>query len=125
MSDVETYLFLILLLLTIVTGVLFVAFGQITVRKLRKNPKTQEKLGFEVISGYDIVSAAQALALPMSIMNKLQNSAISGMFSNADILVKHTNRFDKILGTTFYCFLMVNLVFGIAVIVMNWLAVFD
>ena len=44
--------------------ILYVIFGQVTVQKLRKNPETRDKLGFEFVSGWDIIKVAQALSLP-------------------------------------------------------------
>ena len=51
--------------------IMFVLFGQITVRKLRKNPELQHALGLELVSGWDIINVAQALAMPKAAMNKL------------------------------------------------------
>jgi len=44
--------------LTFIAGFLFVLFGQITVRKLRKNPATKNELGVEFLSGWDIINVA-------------------------------------------------------------------
>ncbi|WP_236701395.1 hypothetical protein [Thalassomonas viridans] len=54
----------ILILLSVIKGIFFVLFEQITVRKLRKNPKTKDVLGLEFMSGWDILNTAQALAMP-------------------------------------------------------------
>jgi len=42
----------------------YIILGQITVRKLRKNPKTKNELGVEFVSGWDILNVAGALAMP-------------------------------------------------------------
>lgn len=47
-------------------------FGQMTVRKLRKNPKTKDILGLEVISGWDIINVAQAFSLPRRWLLKIE-----------------------------------------------------
>ena len=54
----------ILIIASIIAGILFVAFGQITVRKLRKKPKTKDSLGLEFISGWDIINVAQVFSFP-------------------------------------------------------------
>ncbi len=82
--------------------ILYVIFGQITVRKLRKNPETKDKLGIEFVSGWDILKVAQALSLPRFMTDKLKQSPLSGLFADADILFEHTTRFDKILARVFY-----------------------
>ena len=90
----------------LVALILYVLFGQITVRKLRKNPETKDKLGIELISGWDILNVAQALALPTFMTRKLKDSPLSALHANYDVLKKHTNKFDKILGTIFYILFM-------------------
>lgn len=82
--------------------IVFVLFGQITVRKLRKNPETKDELGIEFISGWNILNVAQALALPTFIARKLKDSPLSALHADKDILKNHTNRFDRILATIFY-----------------------
>ena len=54
--------------------ILFVIFGQVTVRKLRKNPETRDRLGVSLVSGWDIVNVAGALALPRVITERKAKS---------------------------------------------------
>ena len=91
-----------------ISVILFLLFGQITVRKLRKNPATKHELGTELVSGWDIVNAAQALAVPESIIRKFKNSALSPLYANADVLFKHTNKLDKLLAFLFYWLMMLS-----------------
>ena len=88
------------------TAILYVAFGQITVRKLRKNPETKNSLGIEFVSGWDIINVAQALAMPGFILRKLKNKKSMSLFANTEILIKHTNKFDRTLAFLFYWLLM-------------------
>jgi len=62
----------IMIAMSFIVMVLFVLFGQITVRKLRKNSETKTELGFEFASGWDILNVAQALALPKVITRRLK-----------------------------------------------------
>jgi len=61
------------------TAIFYVAFGQVTVKKLRKNPKTKDILGLEYVSGWNIINVAQALAIPRSWSRKLEKSPLSSM----------------------------------------------
>ena len=90
------------------TAILYVLFGQITVKKLRKNPKTKSALGLELVSGWDIINAAQAIAIPRSLSRKLENSPLSSIYANSSLLYENTNRFDRILGAVFYWLLLVS-----------------
>jgi len=45
--DIEKTLFVIFLVGCLLSAVLYVVFGQVTVRKLRKNPNTKELLGMD------------------------------------------------------------------------------
>ena len=56
--------------------ILFIMFGQITVRKLRKYPETINALGTEFASGWDIINVAQALAIPKSWARKIKKISI-------------------------------------------------
>jgi len=98
-SDVA---FTIILLSTLLTGILFVLFGEITVRRLRRNPKTKEALGLEFVSGRDIMNVAMALSVPRRLNRRARHSKIAFMFADADVLYRYTNRFDRILARVFY-----------------------
>ncbi len=96
----------ILILAAIIVGVLYVAFGQLTVKKLRKNQKTNSALGLEYASGWDIINVAQALALPRSWSRTLESSQLSFMYANSTIIHDNTTTFDRVLGFTFYWLLI-------------------
>ena len=98
----ESYVFGCILLCTFIVLILYVAFGQTTVRKLRKNPKTKNALGTEFASGWDIINVAQALALPRSWTKKLQSSPIAYLYANTAILLENTSKFDRIFAVIFY-----------------------
>ena len=86
----------------LLSAVLLVLFGQITVKKLRKNPNTKDKLGVEFISGWDIFNVAGALSLPRFLTNKMEKSWLSPMYANAAILIEKTTKFDRALAFVFY-----------------------
>ncbi len=87
--------------------ILFVLFGQITVRKLRKNPETKSHLGLEFVSGWDIINVAKALALPKWLNDKLEGTPLFFLYADSDLLYKHTTKFDRILARLFYSLLYV------------------
>lgn len=76
----------------LIGAIFYVIFGQVTVRKLRKNPATKDKLGVEFASGWDILNVAQAIALPRFITDKLKQSPLSSMYAHTDVLLAHTTR---------------------------------
>lgn len=88
---------------------LCVLFGQLTVRRLRKNPETKNFLGVEFASGWDIFNAAQALALPRFIARKLAESPMANFSANREILDNNTNVFDKFLANAFYWLLVLSI----------------
>ena len=109
---------------SILSGILYVAFGQITVRKLRKNPKTKGSLGLEYASGWDIINVAQAFSLPRSWTRKIENSKFSFMYANATVLFENTTRFDQILGFVFYWLLTLSGLSGALLVLLNYLGIF-
>lgn len=94
--------FSITLFVFVISLMLFVLFGQTTVRKLRKNPATKDELGMAFMSGWDILNVAGALALPRWLNQKLRNTPLAVMYANADLLDRFTNKYDRALATVFY-----------------------
>jgi hypothetical protein len=100
--SLSTTIFALIMLLVIFSLISLVLFGQLTVRKLRKNPATKDELGIEFISGWDIINVAEALASPNGLFQKLKRSPLSALYANSELLHRHTNRFDRILAKVFY-----------------------
>lgn len=109
----------------LIACVLYVVFGQITVRKLRKNPKTKNDLGLEFASGWDIINVAQALAFPEKWSKKLESSSISFLYANAKLLRENTTRLDKFLGTVFYWTMISSGLSGALLVLLNTMGVFS
>lgn len=90
--------------------VLYVVFGQVTVKRLRKNPVTKKALGLEFASGWDVINAAQALSLPRRLTKKLENSSLSPMYADSSLLRQNTTIVDRIIAAVFYwVFILSNL----------------
>ena len=110
---------------TFLSLILYVFFGQITVRKLRKNPKTKDALGTEFASGWDILNAAQALAIPKAWAKILKSSPVSALYADVDVLYEYTTTFDKVLAFIFY-WLFISSTGGLVLLVLlNALGLFD
>ena len=105
--------------------ILFVIFGQVTVRKLRKNPETKDELGIEFASGWDIINVAGALAMPRWLNRKLRNTSLSYLYANADLLDKSTNTFDRILAALFYWMFVSSVLVIITLAILDGFSVFD
>lgn len=105
--------------------ILYVVFGQVTVRKLRKNPDTKNALGVEFASGWDIINVAQALAIPRSWSKKLENSPLSTLYAKSECLRKNTNRFDRTLAAIFYWFFTASGISMIVLVALNSFGVFN
>jgi len=120
----ESLLFACLMAFMFITCILYVAFGQITVRKLRKNPNTRDALGLEYASGWDIINVAQALAFPRSWSKKLQESQLSFMYANTKVLLENTSTLDRFLGVIFYWTMMFSGLSGALLVVLSSVGVF-
>lgn len=103
-----TTIFAFIILLAIFAMIFLVLFGQVTVRKLRKNPITKHELGIELISGWDIINVAEALASPKWLSRKLKRSPLSPLYANSEVLYRHTNRIDRMLARIFYYSLILS-----------------
>ena len=101
------------------TAILYVAFGQVTIKKLRKNPKTKDALGLEYVSGWDIINVAQVLAIPRSWSRKLEKIPLSSIYANSGLLFENTSKLDRILVAVFYWLLMISGLSVPIIILMN------
>ncbi|MCG6202272.1 hypothetical protein [Psychromonas antarctica] len=122
--NIITILVGIMIFASIVTGILYVTFGQVTVRKLRKNPETINALGSEFVSGWDILNVAKALSLPRNWSKKLENSPFSFLYANSNLIFKHTTKFDHFLGAMFFWCWLITGFFGCLLVVLNTFGVF-
>ena len=122
MSGLEFWLFSVSMCGVFLSMILFVLFGQITVRKLKKNPKTKDELGVEFASGWNILNVAGALSRPKWLNEKFSQSALSSLAANSEVLYKNTNIFDRILARVFW---YSYVVFGTLIIILMILNLFD
>ena len=101
--------------------VLYVIFGQVTVRRLRKNAVTKKALGLEFASGWDIINVAQALSLPRSFTKRLERSSLSFMYADSNLLRQNTTLVDRIIAGLFYWMFMLSSLAMIALVSINGL----
>jgi len=111
-------------LIGFIAAIFFVIFGQVTVRKLRKNPETKHELGVEFASGWDILNVAGALALPRWLNRTFRSSPLGGLYADADILDRYTTRLDRMLAVIFYVLFVVSGVGLIGLVILDKLGVF-
>ncbi|MCF6211367.1 MAG: hypothetical protein L3J88_06610 [Gammaproteobacteria bacterium] len=107
-----------------ISCILFVIFGQVTVRKLRKNPETKRALGIEFASGWDILNVAQALSLPKSVAQRIRRNSM-GFEADPDLLYKYTTVFDRVLARVFYTLFALSGFALILLMVLDWIWDFD
>ncbi|GGB01939.1 hypothetical protein [Agarivorans gilvus] len=105
--------------------ILYVLFGQITVRKLRKNPETKGQLGVEFFSGWDILNVAAALSRPKWLSEKFKKSRFSFLSANYDVLFINTTLFDRILARVFWFAYVAAGTGMIFVLILHWFGFFE
>ncbi len=104
---------LVAFLALLLSPVLFVIFGQVTVRKLRKNRQTKDVLGMEFVSGSGITGVAQTFSIPRSWARKLDEKSrgyAPGVIANSDLLYEHTTIFDRFLARLFYWWVVFSVI---------------
>jgi hypothetical protein len=124
MTDMATELSSVTLDISLVSMfigmILWVVFGQVTVRKLRNNPATKDRLGIEFYSGWDILVVAQTISLPRGYV-RLRDKNPFTIPPKADLLYTHTTKFDRLLGRIFY-WTLITAVFSVFLSVLfSWL----
>lgn len=88
--------------LAIIGSIFLVIFGQVTVRKLRKNTEAKDALGIEFINGWDIIHAGMALTLHRKFGRRIKKAPFGLLHADPDLLYKHTTILDRILSRVFY-----------------------
>ncbi len=111
--------------LMLIAAILYVLLGQITVRKLRKNPDLKNKLGFEFVSGWDILNVAGALSTPRWLREKLSSSSLSGLSANYQLLHENTSKFDRVLARIFWFFYVTSVALMLLFITANSLGILN
>ena len=96
MTKSQIFFFIIMVCLFI-SMILFVFFGEYTVRKLRKLNDTKDDLGFDPVGGKDIFNVAVALTIPRNWNRKLRSTPLGDYFADADKILPHTKLFDRIV----------------------------
>lgn len=109
----------------ILACILFVVFGQVTVRKLRKNSALKDQLGLEFASGWDIINVAHSLSLPIWLSDKLQEGPLSFMEADASAIKKHINKFDLILARSFCFFLYTSQLIILPLVILDTLGFWE
>ena len=112
-------------LFILIGWVLFVLFGQITVRRLRKNPETRDKLGLEFASGWDIFNVAGAMCRPQWLSERLRRSTLSFTAADERPIYENTNWFDRLLGRTMFIMMMGAVAVMLVLILLNFIGLVD
>ena len=104
----DTLFFVCILLTIIIDSIVFVTFGQKTVRKLRKNSSARDALGIEFMSGWDIFNVTIAFGFPRKLNRYLRKTAFAPFHADADLLEKYMSRFDLILARLHFSLWMIS-----------------
>lgn len=94
-AQLSVLFFLTALAGAILHGILFVVFGEVTVRKLRKNPQTRHLLGMQFVSGMDIVNVSVALSRPRRWSPIMEGGKLGFLFADSAVLRANTSRLDR------------------------------
>jgi uncharacterized membrane protein len=117
--SLSSYLLAMICLTSIIACILFVLFGQVTVRKLRKNPVTKDALGIKFVSGWDIFNAAMILTFTRKYGRRIKQVPFGTLHANADVLYEHTTRLDRVLARVFFVPWALTGVFAVALMLLD------
>ena len=109
----------------IFSALLYVVFGQVTVRKLRKKPEVKDKLGLQFVSGWDILNVAGALSRPKWLSERLRQSPLALTAADERPLYEHTNLLDRFLARLFFYTWTGSVVSFFIIALLAWLGVIE
>lgn len=112
---VKDFSLLMIVPILLIYGISFLLFGEITMRRLRKNPAVKDSLGASFISGYDIINVSMALSLPKRFMRWAKGSRFPGLYADVDILYQHTSRLDRALARLHQIILWLSVIYVLTV----------
>ena len=117
----------ILLLGCLIFSIQFILVGQFTARKLRKNPKTKDHLGFAFMHGWEILNIIGALGRPKRITERMKKSwlPMSWVHGDDELIKKHTTRFDRRLSIITWYYSAAFYIFILIVMSLGYFGVFD
>jgi hypothetical protein len=107
------------------SSILLVVFGQLTVRKLRKNPNTKGRLGVDFVSGYDIFNVASALSAPKWFRERASRSTLSFLAADYQALYENTTLFDRILARIFWGISTASVSYTLLLIILYKIGLFN
>lgn len=125
MTTIEFVLFSVVLGSCFIAMILILIFGQVTVRKLKNNPETRDALGFEYMSGSNILNVVRALAMNGARAKNSNKNKMSFLYANEDILKKHTTKFDRILARILYYCIWFFMIGMFCLVSLSMLGVFE
>lgn len=111
--------------LMLISAILFVILGQITVKKLRKNPDVKDHLGVEFSSGWDILNVAGCLSTPAWLRKRFSESRLSFLSANYQIVFENTNKFDRVLARVFWFFYVTSCSLMIILVSANGIGILE
>lgn len=123
--EIKSTLFAYTMLGVFLTSILFVLFGQLTVRKLRKNPATKNSLGVSLASGWDILKVAKSLSVPQWYRERVKKSSLSALEADYELLYENTTKFDRALAKVFWWLWMSTGGFLILLALLDSFGMFD
>jgi hypothetical protein len=112
--DLKHVVFFIFWCWCILFWIIYIIFGQVSVRKLRKNPITKKSLGLEFVSGWDIFNVAFSLSYPVWMREVAKKSPLSFLEADYDAIYPYTTRFDRALAKIVYCMIGAPIIFELA-----------
>lgn len=77
---------------------LFFAFALLTVRRLRKDPRTRDLLGLEFFPGGAVLNVSRALAVSRKFARRCDHGGWSDLHANSEAIYAATARWERVLG---------------------------
>lgn len=86
--------------------VLLVLFHFVTVRRLRTNPQTRDRLSMPLLPGWEAQRVASAITMPRAFTRWVRQGAAGDLFADCDAIYQHTSRAERCLGRASYAMLL-------------------
>ncbi len=102
--------------------VAFVLLWLVTVRRLRRNPRTRHCLGLDILPGWQIMNVASALSWPRAMGRHFDSRPLAALRAHSQTLYANTSSLDRCLARACYWPQILMMVWIVVFCLYDWLS---
>ena len=94
----------------------------VTVRRLRRDPRTRHSLGLDIFPGWQTMKVASALSWPRAMGRRFDSRPLAALRAHSQTLYANTSRLDRCLARACYWPQILMMVWMVVFCLYDWLS---